>query len=311
MPPKIVVMPKHLTLLLHGDDQINDESSAQAGNGLPHELFLLGRSFPLAAALADQQFNSGDMLICIEPIHLHATRDHLVLLGLDPFKVLQADLEVLMNEASAIFIEEGLGPLIQVAPFQWLGKTDVFNSLHTHSTAQAQGRNIDWWLPQDNGELGLAKRWRKIQNEVQMRWHIHPLNQAREEQGLPRINSIWISGIGRKMDLQLAPELISAQMIISDQAWMARLAHEQGITSAHDSLVSWESLPENTLICHSNAKLIWPVLCQMLIEHDLVLEVIDFPKSVRKRRFKSSDFHSHLLLFWRKLNPPQWEDLIA
>ena len=168
MPPKIEGMPKHLTLLLHGENKLDDESIALVGNGLAHEQYLLGESFPLAGALAGPESDNLQR-ICIEPVHLHATRDHLVLLQLDPFQIAQEDLSQMMNEASAMFSEEGLGPLTQVAPFQWLGKTEGFKTLHTHSAAQAQGRNIDWWLPKDTRVVGLAERWRQIQNEVQMR----------------------------------------------------------------------------------------------------------------------------------------------
>jgi hypothetical protein len=310
MPPKIEGMPKHLTLLLHGENKLDDESIALVGNGLAHEQYLLGESFPLAGALAGPESDNLQR-ICIEPVHLHATRDHLVLLQLDPFQIAHEDLSQLMNEASAMFSEEGLGPLTQVAPFQWLGKTEGFKTLHTHSAAQAQGRNIDWWLPKDTRVVGLAKRWRQIQNEVQMRWHIHPINQARSEQGLPTINSIWLSGISHQHDVHLAHELKIAQKIISDQAWMPRVAQNHSLVCMSDPISRWEDLAENTLIYHRQAKQMWPAICQMLLDHDLVLEVIDFPKSVRKRRFASDDFRAHPLAFWRKSKVPTWEELNA
>ena len=86
MPPKIEGMPKHLTLLLHGENKLDDESIALVGNGLAHEQYLLGESFPLAGALAGPESDNLQR-ICIEPVHLHATRDHLVLLQLDPFQI--------------------------------------------------------------------------------------------------------------------------------------------------------------------------------------------------------------------------------
>ncbi len=310
MPPKIGGMVKQLILLLHGEDRLEEETASLAGHGLAHEQYLIGKSFPLGAALAGQLSDPNQVLMCIEPVHLHATRDHLVLLQLEPFHVPNHDIEQLMNEASSIFIEEGLGPLIQVAPFQWLGKTEVFKTLHTHSALQAQGRNIDWWLPKDTKEIGLAKRWRKIQNEVQMRWHVHPINQAREELGLPTINSIWLSGIGKTSDVQIAPELRSSQRIMSDLNWLEKITQEFDVQLTQELDLNWKLLPEKTLICHSQAKNIWPAICQLLIEHDLEVEVIDFPKSIRKRYFRSADFRSNPLTFWRKPRPPEWNALI-
>jgi hypothetical protein len=36
----------------------------------------------------------------------------------------------------------------------------------------------------------------KLQNEVQMAWFEHPLNEAREMRGLPAVNSIWLHAQG-------------------------------------------------------------------------------------------------------------------
>jgi 2,3-bisphosphoglycerate-independent phosphoglycerate mutase len=144
-----------------------------------------------------------------------------------------------------------------------------------------------------------------------MRWHIHPINQARSEQGLPTINSIWLSGISHQHDVHLAHELKIAQKIISDQAWMPRVAQNHSLVCMSDPISRWEDLAENTLIYHRQAKQMWPAICQMLQDHDLVLEVIDFPKSVRKRRFTSDNFRAHPLAFWRKSKVPTWEELNA
>ena len=37
---------------------------------------------------------------------------------------------------------------------------------------------------------------RRLQNEMQMLLYTHPLNDARDAQGLPTVNSFWISGSG-------------------------------------------------------------------------------------------------------------------
>ena len=311
MPPKIGGMSKHLTLLLHSDDQLEDDPTHMLGNGLAHEQYLIGKSFPLAAAMLGEHSEENETLFCIEPVHLHATRDHLVLLQLNAFHVSDKEIGQLMQEASLLFSEEGLGSLTQVAPYQWFGKSELFKTLHTHSPAQAQGRNIDWWLPRDTTELGLAKRWRRVQNEVQMRWHIHPINQARDEQGLPTINSIWLSGISRNADVRLALELETAQTIVSDTTWMAPLAKRLGIPLSCEPQLNWETLTQKTFVCHTQAKELWSSISQMLIEHDLELTVIDFPRTERKRHFAAKDFRTRSLAFWRKVKIPSWEELLA
>jgi hypothetical protein len=111
--------------------------------------------------------------------------------------------------------------------------------------------------------------------------------------------------------VHLAHELKIAQKIISDQAWMPRVAQNHSLVCMSDPISRWEDLAENTLIYHRQAKQMWPAIYQMLLDHDLVLEVIDFPKSVRKRRFASDDFRAHPLAFWRKSKVPTWEELNA
>jgi len=55
------------------------------------------------------------------------------------------------------------------------------------------GRNVDAWLPRQPE----AKRLRRLQNEVQMLLHRHPVNAAREAAGALAVNSFWLSGCGR------------------------------------------------------------------------------------------------------------------
>lgn len=39
--------------------------------------------------------------------------------------------------------------------------------------------------------------WRQCVNEIQMHWHTHPVNQKRQAEGLPVINTLWLSGGAR------------------------------------------------------------------------------------------------------------------
>ncbi|HEY1092840.1 MAG TPA: hypothetical protein VGE47_17205 [Burkholderiaceae bacterium] len=57
------------------------------------------------------------------------------------------------------------------------------------SLERVQNRAVDTWLPS-------ARVLRRLQNEVQMLLHRHPLNAEREARGLAPINSVWISGCG-------------------------------------------------------------------------------------------------------------------
>ena len=309
MPPKIKVMTKQITLLLTGDDQLSPEIKEFAPKALPHECYLLGNSFPLAAALYKSDRN--ETFSCIEPVHMHATRDHLVLLPLQDLQVSNEEILTLMNEARTVFIEEGLGDLVQLDKLRWVSSHPAISSLYTHSIYQTKGRNIDWWLPKDTNEIGIAKRWRKIQNEVQMRWHIHPVNEARDANGLPTINSIWLYGVGKSGDCQYPCELINARQMISDQSWMELIARRLGIPFQYPDSLLWENLSEDTFIWVNDSQKIWSELSFLLNQYDLVITVIDFPKLVRKRTFKSSDYQKSSWKFWQHKEPPSWEEIQA
>ena len=55
--------------------------------------------------------------------------------------------------------------------------------------------NIASWMPTDQGS-GAARQWLRVANEIQMTWHGHPVNEAREERGQLAVNALWLSGTG-------------------------------------------------------------------------------------------------------------------
>jgi hypothetical protein len=90
------------------------------------------------------------------------------------------------------FDEQGMA-LHYVAPERWLATHPSFEGVPCASLDRVAGRNVDPWLPADARARGL----RRLQSEVQMLWHGHPLNEAREARGALALNSVWWSGCGR------------------------------------------------------------------------------------------------------------------
>ena len=300
-------MSRQISILLSGEDQL-DHDMERAPKALPHERYLIGDSFALGSVLHANPNNQ--IQLCIEPVHLHATRDHLVLLPLSELAIPRDEIASLMEEANLILRGEGIIP-ITISTNTWIYAASDYASLYTHSVAQAKGRNIDWWLPKDTDVSGLAKRWRKIQNEIQMRWHIHPINEAREAQGLPGINSVWLYGIGRASDLMYAPELITATQIISDHPWMMSIATQREISLLNSESIQWQEQPSNTFVWLENMNKQWPRLMQAMLESDLEITLIDFPRGIRKRTLRARDYQSSAWKFWHKKQPPTWEELKA
>lgn len=60
----------------------------------------------------------------------------------------------------------------------------------------AIGKGIGPWLPRDGGD-GSALAWQRVSTEIQMAWHDHPVNRAREAMGMPAVNTLWLAGTGQ------------------------------------------------------------------------------------------------------------------
>lgn len=132
---------------------------------------------------------------CVQPVHVRIAHDHLVLI--DP-----ASLDLSDDEASALFevarpLIEELGVRIEAPkPARWYLSGDDFGTLAGASPLRASGRNIEIWLPHEAHSGERSRAWMKLQNEVQMAWFEHPVNEAREARGLPAVNSIWFHAQG-------------------------------------------------------------------------------------------------------------------
>ena len=303
---------RRFTLLLSGDDAVADSLQSSPTQGLPHERFLLGAGVPAAPftllGLQGEVIESNAVLACIQPVHLHATRDHLVLMHPDHIPLTAAESAALLEEVKPLLQDEFKAEIIAADPCHWFIKPAHFASLATHSVDQAHGRNIDWWLPRDTVEIGTARAWRKLQNEIQMLWHISPINEVRQASGLPTINSIWLSGVGSIDDLQAPNEIRAASHIITDHPVLMGVAHHLTIpcsgTVTADTLVggfAWLQDPAA----------IWPMLQIALMDETLdELELIDFPNGVlRKRTIQKSNIKKGSWAFWRTPILLSWQEL--
>lgn len=123
----------------------------------------------------------------LSPVHIHVARDHMVMT--DPRRLNYSE-----NEARALFMAakemcDDLGKTLVYGDTKtWFLRADDWASLQTASLDAAAGHNMDIWIAKGEHEIA----WRKLQNEIQMLWHIHPVNQQRDESGQNTINSIWL-----------------------------------------------------------------------------------------------------------------------
>ncbi len=150
-------------------------------------------------------------------------------LGTEQITMLAPQLLALDSAASAAFLE-AVRPLFETEGFElhateaghWLASHPVLADLPCASLDRVIGRNVDLWLPADP----RARLVRRLQNEVQMFLHTHPLNEDREQRGVLPVNSFWLDGCGVAPASQGAAALASSAAVIEDDRLRAPALNE-------------------------------------------------------------------------------------
>lgn len=174
---------------------------------LPHERWV-ARQFGAIAAnavdeaplapymlLADGGTPGNEQWACVEPVHVRIAHDHLVLIDPSALDLSDADAAQLLATAKPLIEELGV-KVAAPTPRRWYLTGAALGKLAGASPLRASGRSIEIWLPHDAQSGQRSRIWMKLQNEVQMSWFEHPVNEAREARGLPAVNSIWLHAQG-------------------------------------------------------------------------------------------------------------------
>lgn len=193
-----------LALLISRSKATAIECDEQMRELLPHEAWL-SRQLGLAHAPSSDISNSPHIAIAamqslgverdegywfvLNPVHIHIARDHLVLTDQRQLNLSEEQSRGLFNIAQPLFEESGKS-LVYGNSSNWFMRADDWSELRTCTPDAACGHNIDLWMPKGKNE----REWRKLQNEVQMHWHGHAINEERESRGMKPVNSIWLWG---------------------------------------------------------------------------------------------------------------------
>lgn len=187
-----------LAMLLGRHAQLATMADEPDARLLPHEAWLarrMGVADGEQAALAHAAMRALGLppqdgwWFIAQPVHLALARTHMTLGDPRSLRLDEADAGALFNAAKPYFDEVGKTLLYGDAN-TWFMRADDWRTLRTASPDAAIGENLSDWMPD-----GPAQRdFRKLQNEVQMLWHASPVNAAREERGLPPVNSFWMWG---------------------------------------------------------------------------------------------------------------------
>ncbi|MDE2430603.1 MAG: hypothetical protein KGM99_17935 [Burkholderiales bacterium] len=136
----------------------------------------------------------------MQAVHIHIARDHLVLTDQRRLELDDAEARTLFSIAQSTCTELGM-ELRYGDAYTWFLRNDDWADLSTATADAACGHNIDIWMPQGQHE----RAWRKLQNEIQMLWFAHDINEERAMRGAKPVNSVWLSGgAGGYLDTQLS-----------------------------------------------------------------------------------------------------------
>ncbi|MGB2818823.1 MAG: hypothetical protein WBC37_16545, partial [Burkholderiaceae bacterium] len=124
-----------------------------------------------------------------DPVHVELARDHLMVTPLTrPPTDDEAD--ALIDAANALTAEMD-ARVLRVAD-RWFLHAERPWDLRADPLSAAVGQPLPTALPTGAD----ARRWNRLLTEIQMTWHMHPVNEAREARGEPTINSLWLHGGG-------------------------------------------------------------------------------------------------------------------
>jgi hypothetical protein len=173
---------------------------AESGHGLDTTLGRLfglavdaEREMPAAALtwLADTGQPAGSWLMRADPVHLRADQSCLRLFDSHSFTITREEADALVAAFNAFYRDSGW-ELVAPQPQRWYLSLPQPPALRTLPPDRVAGQDIDPCLPHGVD----AAHWHARLNEIQMLFHSHPVNVAREQRGAPSLNSIWPWGGG-------------------------------------------------------------------------------------------------------------------
>lgn len=148
--------------------------------------------WPLASLrLAALGVDPGDAYwLAADPVTLVAGRDD-VRPACTATDLAQPDADRLIDTLNRHFAADGL-LYVAPRPDAWFVRAPASVQMVTHALDAAAGRALRMLLPEGPD----AARWRRWLSEIQMLFHEHPVNVAREHTGAASVNSVWFSGGG-------------------------------------------------------------------------------------------------------------------
>ncbi|NYT77065.1 hypothetical protein H0A71_08685 [Alcaligenaceae bacterium] len=177
---------------------------------VPHEKWqLMARGFKpdagqnfatgLGPLWAGQVSDSDKPVWLVELVHVAPSRDGAALIPASELAITPEQSVALFESVQPFFEEDGFA-LQPCDTNRWRIQPPSGHSAPVASPMLVSLSSVNEWWSQD----AASRPWRRLANEVQMRWFDHPVNLARQQQGLPAINSLWLFGGARASQLHHA-----------------------------------------------------------------------------------------------------------
>lgn len=158
--------------------------------------------------------------LCAEPVHLAPDRDQLILLPESLLQVSREEADALAAAFNGLYGAEGW-KLEMLHPARGYLRCPKVLDVATHAPGGVAGGAVLDYMPMGPDSTAL----KQLMNEMQMLFHTHPVNQVREEDGRPLINSLWFWGGGvlPHYKKQPVPEVMSDLPLLRGLArWSGR-----------------------------------------------------------------------------------------
>ena len=216
----------------------------------------------------------------VNPAHIQIARSHLMMADLRHLSLAEEDSRALFDAARPLCEEAG-HPLLYGDAQTWFLRADDWAALDTATPDTAVGMDLIDFMPK--GERAIA--YRRLQNEVQMLWHAHPVNAAREARRLPAVNAFWLWGAGQP------PAAGTPRQLVTHAApgWLAALGTRKlaaldvlGGALQDDSLLVAGSLAEAAIAADWGS---WVMAMQQL-EEELFAPLLAAVKQGRVRELR-------------------------
>lgn len=187
-----------LASLLSRTSAAERRGGLDTARALPHEgwlaraLGLAADGRPAFAAAAMRGFGldpqDGSWYI-VNPAHIQIARSHSMMADLRHLGLVEDEGRALYEAARPLC--EEIGHALQYGDAgTWFLRADDWSGIDGPTPDLVAGMDLSDFVPRGKQALPL----RRLQNEVQMLWHTHPVNAAREARRHPAVNSFWLWG---------------------------------------------------------------------------------------------------------------------